>query len=72
VEKDAHGHAHGPKAEPAEFLHPSRSDAFTDRRSNYGTIRAGSHEQARSALKDLAATYVALNKLIDAQLARLS
>jgi len=50
----------------------SRSDAFTDRRSNYGTIPAGSHEQARSGLKDLAAKYVALNKLIDAQLARLS
>ncbi len=35
-------------------------------------VEAGSHEQARSGLKDLAAKYVALNKLIDAQLARLS
>ena len=35
-------------------------------------VEAGSHEQARSGLKDLAAKHVALNKLIDAQLARLS
>jgi hypothetical protein len=35
-------------------------------------VEAGSQEQARSGLKDLAAKYVALNKLIDAQLARLS
>jgi hypothetical protein len=35
-------------------------------------VEAGSHEQSRSGLKDLAAKYVALNKLIDAQLARLS
>jgi hypothetical protein len=35
-------------------------------------VEAGSHEQARSGLKDLAAKNVALNKLIDAQLARLS
>jgi hypothetical protein len=35
-------------------------------------VEAGSHEQARSGLRDLAAKHVALNKLIDAQLARLS
>ena len=39
---------------------------------SYGTLRVGSHEQARSGLKDLATKHVALNKLIDAQLARLS
>jgi len=38
----------------------------------FRNVEAGSHEQARSGLKDLAAKYVALNKLIDAQLARLS
>jgi hypothetical protein len=35
-------------------------------------VEAGSHEQARSGLKDLAAKHLALNTLIDAQLARLS
>jgi hypothetical protein len=35
-------------------------------------VEAGSLEQARSGLKDLAAKHVALNKLIDARLARLS
>jgi hypothetical protein len=37
-----------------------------------GEGRGRNHEQARSGLKDLAAKHVALNKLIDAQLARLS
>jgi hypothetical protein len=37
-----------------------------------GEGRGRNHEQARSGLKDLAAKHVALNKLIDAQLARRS
>jgi hypothetical protein len=35
-------------------------------------VEAGRHEQARSALKDLAKKHAALNTLIDAQLAKLS
>ena len=37
-----------------------------------GEGRGRSHEQARTGLKDLAAKHVALNKLIDAQLAWVS
>jgi hypothetical protein len=37
-----------------------------------GEGRGRNHEQARSGLKDLAAKHVALNKLIDEQLARRS
>jgi len=35
-------------------------------------VEAGKHDQARSGLKDLAEKHAALNKLIDAQLAKLS
>lgn len=35
-------------------------------------VEAGKHEQARSGLKELAEKHTALNKLVDAQLARLS
>jgi hypothetical protein len=35
-------------------------------------VEAGRHEQARSALKDLAERHAALNTLIDAQLGKLS
>ena len=35
-------------------------------------VETGKHEQARSGLKDLAEKHAALNKLIDAQLAKLS
>jgi len=38
----------------------------------FRTVEAGKHDQARSGLKDLAEKHAALNKLVDAQLAKLS